>query len=205
MAFDPYVYPGTTVLKNKFHTKDRNFLQKIERPFTIKRSEEFDKKHLPEKFDYIYFKSIHRYIFQDIYEWAGEQRTVDLAKDGHVFCRVTEIESTAEKIFSKLDKENNFKNLTKEELSHKLSDLFFEVNQLHPFREGNGRTQRQFLSNLAKINGYELDFKNISSDEMIKISVNKDKKSMIEKINENLKTISRKKELKKKKEKDFER
>ena len=130
---------------------------------------------------------------------------MDLAKDGHIFCRVTEIESTAEKIFSKLDKENNFKNSTKEELSHKLSDLFFEVNQLHPFREGNGRTQRQFLSNLAKINGYELDFKNISSDEMIKISVNKDKKSMIEKINENLKTISRKKELKKNKEKDLER
>ena len=73
MAFDPYVYLGTKALKNKFHTKNRNFLQKIERPFTIKRSEEFD---------YIYFKSIHKYIFQDIYEWAGKQRTVDLAKEG---------------------------------------------------------------------------------------------------------------------------
>ena len=91
MSFDPYVYLGTTVLKNKFHTKDRNFFQKIERPFTIKRSEEFDKKHLPEKFDDIYSKSIHKYIFQDIYEWAGEQRTVDVVKDGHIFCRVKEM------------------------------------------------------------------------------------------------------------------
>lgn len=73
MAFNSYVYPGTTILKNKFHTKDRNFLQKIERPFTAKRTEEFQKQPLPEKIDYEYFKSIHGYIFQDIYEWAGEQ------------------------------------------------------------------------------------------------------------------------------------
>lgn len=208
MSFDPYVYPGTTVLKNKFHTKDKNFLQKIERPFTIKRSEEFDKEPLPEKFDYSYLKSIHKYIFQDIYEWAGEQRTVDLAKDGHIFCRVAEVEAVAESIFDRLNRENNFKGSTKKELAGKLSDLFFEINELHPFREGNGRTQRQFLSNLAKTNGFELDFRNISSEEMTRISADKDKKRMEEKINENLEIShykERKSFKKREKSKDYER
>ena len=205
MAFDPYVYPGTTVLKNKFHTKDRNFLQKIEKPFTAKRTEEFKKQPLPEKIDYEYFKSIHAYIFQDIYEWAGKQRTVDLAKDGHIFCRVKDIEDTARNIFSKINKENNFKGTTKKELANKLSNLFFELNELHPFREGNGRTQREFLKNIAKINNYELSFRNISSEEMIEISINKDTPILTVKINAGLSPKTKKRSLKKHKEQERER
>lgn len=205
MVFDPYVYPGTTVLKNKFHTKNRNFLQKIERPFTAKRSEEFQKQPLPEKIDYEYFKSIHSYIFQDIYEWAGKQRTVDLAKDGHIFCRANEIESTAENIFNRLNKENNFKGTTKKELANKLSSLFFEINELHPFREGNGRTQREFLKNIAKINNYELSFRNISSEEMIEISINKDTTILTGKFNEGLSPKTKKRELKKHKVQEREK
>ena len=205
MAFDPYVYPGTSVLKNKFHVKSDSFLYKIERAFTIKRSEEFQKQSLPKKFDYDYFKSIHRYIFQDIYEWAGEQRTVDLAKNNHIFCRVNEIETSAEKIFAKLEKEKKFKGSSKNKLAEKLSELFFELNQLHPFREGNGRTQKQFLNSIAKFNNYELDFKNFTKEEMIDISIREDRQAFSEKLIQNFKPKSKTKEFNKNRKKELER
>ena len=106
------------------------------------------------------------------------------------------------------NKEKKFKGSSKKELANKLSSLFFKMNELHPFQEGNGRTQRQFLSNLAKTNGFELDFRNISSEEMTRISADKNKKRMEEKINENLKIShykERKSFKKREKAKDYER
>lgn len=76
---------------------------------------------------------------------------------------------------------------------------------MHPFREGNGRTQREFLKNIAKINNYELSFRNISNEEMIEISINKDMKILADKFNEGLSIKSKKIELKKHKEQERER
>lgn len=168
---DPYVYPGTTILKNKLNIKDIKELNIKERGLTASRIEELLKKELPKEFDFEYLKNIHKYIFQDIYEWAGEIRKGDIAKGSSLFCKAVYIESYASDIFRNLKKNNYFHDIeNKETLSKKLAETFLDINALHPFREGNGRTQREFIRSLAKSNGYELSFTNISKQEMVELS-----------------------------------
>lgn len=102
---------------------------------------------------------------QDIYEWAGEIRKVDIAK-GNMFCNVKFIESQAEDIFGKLKAENYLKDLSESEFSARLAYYFSEINALHPFREGNGRSQREFIRTLALHNGYVINFAKVSREEM---------------------------------------
>lgn len=168
---DPYVYPGTTILKNKLNIRDDKELNIKERGLTASRIEEFSRREVQKEFNFEYLKSIHKYIFQDIYEWAGEIRKGDISKGNSLFCKAVHIESYASDIFRNLKKNNYFHDIeNKEILSKKLAETFLDINALHPFREGNGRTQREFIRSLAKSNGYELNFSNINREEMIKFS-----------------------------------
>ena len=96
-------------------------------------------------------------------------RTVDIAK-GNLFCRVFAIEAEAERIFTELRQEKYLKDLNVGEFAKRLAYYFAEINALHPFREGNGRTQREFIRQLAYQNGYFLSYAGISSEEMIEAS-----------------------------------
>lgn len=193
---DPYVYPGTTVLRNKLNIKDDKELKIKERGLTTSRIEEFSIKELPKEFDFEYLKSIHKYIFQDIYEWAGEVRKGDISKGNSLFCKAVYIESYASDIFKNLKNKKYFKDIKdKKILSEKLAETFSDINALHPFREGNGRTQREYIRSLAKYNGYELSFTNISKQEMIELSsLSLESKKLAEKFYEGLSEL---KDLKK--------
>ena len=122
------------------------------------------------KLDFNYLKNIHKFIFGDIYEWAGTRRTVNIAK-GNSFCRCEFIEEQMESIMRKLEKENYLENLNIEMLAERLAYYIGEINAIHPFREGNGRTQRMFIECLALKNGFSLDFAKISNEEMLEASV----------------------------------
>lgn len=122
------------------------------------------------KLDFNYLKNIHKFIFGDIYEWAGTIRTVNIAK-GNSFCRCEFIEEQMESIMRKLEKENYLENLNIEMLAERLAYYIGEINAIHPFREGNGRTQRMFIECLALKNGFSLDFAKISNEEMLEASV----------------------------------
>lgn len=167
-----YCYPDTNVLKNKFDIRDKEELQKIERKQTSMRIIELKSgNEIPGNFDIIHLKAIHRHIFQDIYEWAGEFRTVNIAKS-NMFCNVQFMEEQLGSIFRELHKENCLENVTdREELGKRLGYYISEINAVHPFREGNGRTQRAFIEELAKNAGYSLDYSKISAKEMIKASI----------------------------------
>lgn len=168
---DPYVYDGTEILKNKFNIKNAEKLREIERGLTSQKALKFLKLDLPKKFDFNYLKKIHKFVFGDLYSWAGKPRTIDIYKENAFFCKSVNINLYAEEIFGKLERKNYLKDIkTKEEFALELAQTFLDINALHCFREGNGRTQRIFILNLAKYNGYELSFKNISSEEMIKLS-----------------------------------
>ena len=104
--------------------------------------------------------------FLKAYIWAGKERLVDVAK-GHIFCPYQNIDDQAERIFNGLRDENYFLDYDFNKTMACLIKLFTEINALHPFREGNGRTQREFTEELAKINGICLDLTKISKDEMI--------------------------------------
>lgn len=166
---DPYCYPNSRVLKNKLKITNFDELYDAERDLSTLRTRELLDSGINGRFDFKHLKRIHAYLFQDVYSWAGKVRTVDIAK-GNLFCRVFAIEAEAERIFGELRQEKYLKNLRAGEFARRLAYYFAEINALHPFREGNGRTQREFIRQLAYQNGYFLSYAEISSEEMIEAS-----------------------------------
>ena len=127
---DPYVYEGTNILKNKFGLKDFEELNKAERLFTTIRERQLRENPIQGNFDYDHLKKIHAYIFQDIYDWAGKERTIDIAKYTG-FCPVNNINTYADSIFKNLKENNYFRNLDPNEFSKKAAELFSDINELH--------------------------------------------------------------------------
>ncbi len=164
-----YCYPNSDVLKNKLNIKDKNKLNIAERELTSLRLAEIEKNQIKGIFDLKHLQDIHKYIFQDIYEWSGKIRTVNISK-GNMFCYSENINSYGETIFQRLKEENYLIKIGENRIYERLSYYMSEINALHPFREGNGRVQRVFISSLANVAGYEIDFKQVSNFEMIKIS-----------------------------------
>jgi cell filamentation protein len=164
-----YCYPNCFVLKNKLNIKDGELLEEAERQITAVKI--LDMKMHPIKGDlnFEHLLNIHEYIFEEIYEWAGKTRSVNISK-GNQFCNYMFINNMAEEVFSKLQKENYLIGLTIEEMITKLSYYLGELNAIHPFREGNGRAQRVFIEYLAQAAGYYVDFSEITSQEMIEAS-----------------------------------
>lgn len=157
------------VLKNKLGITDPELLHSAEREITSMWLLRLKSEPVKGSFDFTHLRRIHRRIFSDIYSWAGKSRTVDISK-GNVFCRAMFIEDYAEELFSKLKKENCLIDCEFERIPDRLSFYLSEINVLHPFREGNGRTQRAFIEMLGAVCGYHVDFSKVSSDEMIKAS-----------------------------------
>lgn len=166
---DPYCYPNSRVLKNKLNIHDADELHDAERRLAKYRSRELFESPIKGHFDFRHLQKIHAYLFQDIYAWAGEPRTVDIAK-GNLFCRYFAITAEASRIFNELKAEKYLKNLDVGTFAGRLAYYFAEINALHPFREGNGRTQREFIRQLAFQNGYFLSFAKVTKNQMIKAS-----------------------------------
>ena len=157
-------YEGTTCLINKFDIRDEKQLDSIESHITLAKISILQQNPINGNFDFEHYKAIHKFIFEDIYDWAGTIRTVDISKKGTMFVKAEEINIIAAACFENLKKHNYFKNLSIDDFVEKLTDFYCVTNTLHPFREGNGRTQRVFLSYLALNAGYELDFSGIDTD-----------------------------------------
>lgn len=164
-----YCYPESDVLRNRMEIRDKEQLWQLEKQLTMLRILELLDKPVQGRFDLKHLQSIHKYIFQDIYEWAGKLRKVDIAK-GNMFCNVKFIESQAEEIFGKLKEEKYLQDLNEKEISVRLAYFFSEINALHAFREGNGRCQREFIRTLALHAGYVINFANVTREEMLQAS-----------------------------------
>lgn len=166
-----YCYPGTNVLKNKMKIKDKDLLKSAERQITsVKIAKVESGKWIKGDFDLKHLQKMHKHIFGDIYDWAGQLRTVNIAK-GEMFCRPEFMEDQLNDIFRKLKKENYLKDSkTMEQVGERLGYYHGEINAVHPFREGNGRSTRMFISHLANTLGYNLDFSKIKPEEMIAAS-----------------------------------
>ena len=141
-ADDTYCYPGSDVLRNKAELTDANELDAYEGELSTLRSLEILEKPIEGQFDLAHLQKIHLALFQDIYDWAGEIRTVDISRGNSRFANVRFIESAAHEIFNRLARENWLKHLDPNALSERLAHYLSEINALHPFREGNGRAGR---------------------------------------------------------------
>lgn len=170
MSDKVYCYPNSDVLVNKLNIKDIDRLHDAERRITMLRLDDLLNNPIKGNFDLKHLQSIHKYLFQDIYEWAGKIRIVDIAKS-NMFCKVQFIDTQANEIFDKLKSDNFLKGISREEFVKKAAYYFSEINALHPFREGNGRTQREFIRELALHQGYSVHFADICENEMLSASI----------------------------------
>ena len=164
-----YCYKDSETLINKFDIKDENILFDFERRYTAIREAELLENPIKGNFDFDHLKALHKFLFQDVYYWAGDIRTCNIAKTD-LFCLTQNIESFANSVFESLKEKNYFIEFSYEDKIKYLTSLFSDINALHPFREGNGRTQREFLFMLARINGIEMNINSITPREMIEAS-----------------------------------
>ena len=160
-------YPGTTCLVNKKGIKEEALLSEYEAFVTTGKAAVLSKNPIEGKFNFEHYKAIHRFLFEDIYDWAGQIRTTDLAKKNTRFIKASEIEETAGRIFERLNRLNNFKGMPFDIFVENIVDFYCVTNILHPFREGNGRTQRIFITQLVQNAGYEIRFSEIDTDELM--------------------------------------
>lgn len=165
-ADDTYCYPGTDVLRNKAEITDANELDAYEGELSTLRSIEILENPIAGQFDLVHLQGIHLALFQDVYQWAGKIRTVDISRGNSHFANVRFIESAAHEIFSTLAHENWLKGLDASAISKRLAYYLSEINALHPFREGNGRVQRIFISQLSQSAGYQLDYSDLEQEQI---------------------------------------
>ena len=143
---DIYCYSGTSVLRNKLDLTDQQKLDQFEGEITTLRLVELQENPIAGQFDLAHLKKLHFHIFQDIYDWAGELRTVDISRENSRFAHAQFIESAAKSLFNKLQQEHFLKGLTIDQFALRAAHYLSEINVLHPFREGNGRAQRAFIA-----------------------------------------------------------
>lgn len=166
-----YCYPDSEVLVNKFDVKSWAELFKIENDITIYKLYMLREQGITGNFDVSHFVSIHKFLFEDIYPFAGLYRTENIAKDNFMFANWEFIEENMNMIFNELKSENYLEGLEKEKLAERLSYYMAELNVLHPFREGNGRTTREFIRQLALKNGYNLDLSKFAPRDILRASI----------------------------------
>jgi cell filamentation protein len=161
---DPYCYPGTTVLKNIPGLRDAKTLAQYELSLTDQRARE----PLPiGHFSVRHYRSVHRHLFGDVYPWAGRFRTIRIAKEQSVFCYPQNIASEMKRAFAEIKSAKLLGGLSREAFATGAAHFLAEVNAIHPFREGNGRTQLAFMAVLGDRAGHSLDLTQIEREPLL--------------------------------------
>ncbi len=158
---DPYLQPGTNVLVNLLGSRSEHDLDRLERAVTAIRLAELDSSPVPGAFDLAHLRAVHRWIFQDVYAWAGELRTVEIAKDGITFCFSQHLQSAGAAMLDRGHWLERLSGRERPDVAQLGAALFGDVNQLHPFREGNGRATRAFLRQLLREVGWDINWSDV--------------------------------------------
>ena len=156
-------YPGTTCLINKLGIQDETELADTEAAIVLGKASLLDQQPLPGSFDFEHYKRIHQFLFCDLYDWAGQIRTINLSKKGTAFVSAVEIEPCADACFKRLA-DFGSEGLSHRELAEEIADFYHTVNMLHPFREGNGRAQRVFFTQWIRSLGCDFDLSPVDPD-----------------------------------------
>jgi cell filamentation protein len=161
---DPYCYPGTSVLKNRRNLRTQAELETFEKFISTQRADE----PLPSgRLDYAHYCAMHRHLFQDVYSWAGRIRNVRIAKNGSAFCYPENIDREMRQIFEELHGDNCLRDLDADLFATKAAHFMAQLNAIHPFREGNGRTQNILLMILSDQAGHPLDLDRLDPPAML--------------------------------------
>jgi cell filamentation protein len=163
VTVDPYLDPQTGVLRNNLGIGDPQQLREAEAGLTLAAIQDLGTRFLPGGYDLPHLQAFHKEIFGDLYPWAGQLRTVTIARTDP-FCLPQHIEPYAAEVFNALAKEQHLRGLPRGRFVDRLTHYLAEVNAIHPFREGNGRTQRAFFHQLSRDAGWPIDWWDLDSD-----------------------------------------
>ena len=153
---DSKIAEDQRVLRNLLGATGPSTLAEQERAITMRRVFELERNPIAGAFDFDHHRAIHRHIFKEVYEWAGEPRTVDMGKTHRLWPSATLVQG-APGIYGAIAKDNYLREMEPDQFTGRLAEHWGEVNVLHAFREGNTRSQRAFFSQLADQAGYVLD------------------------------------------------
>jgi cell filamentation protein len=161
---DPYTYENSTVLVNRLDLRAQAELDAFKAEISSARAQE----PLPEgALDFTHYKAVHHHLFQDVSDWAGQARTVRISKGGNPFCFPENIDDQATKLFDDLRTAGYLRNLDALDFSAKAAHFLAELNAIHAFREGNGRSQLTFFALLADYAGHPLNLDKLEAEEML--------------------------------------
>lgn len=162
-----YCYKGSNVLINKLNIHDNKILKQAEEKIVAAKLFILRQNTMIKNFDVNHFKGIHKFLFEDIYPFAGKFRTENIAKGFFSFAEWEFIEDELSNLLKKLNESNNLKNLKRDEFVKAIAYYLSELNVLHPFREGNGRTIREFVRELCYVNDYLFDLQKIEPEDFL--------------------------------------
>jgi cell filamentation protein len=181
-----YTLPDGETVKNKLGERSHDELETLEVDFVrARQNEHVLNSRIPRTFDTAHLKAIHRQFFQDVYEWAGHTRDERVPlSDGTIatepllhrpgskpFASGAQISESLQSLSTRLQEQDYLRGLSRSEFATRAASIFGAINGIHAFREGNGRTQRIFMQELAEVAGYGLDFRVVSRDRMIQASI----------------------------------
>ena len=167
---NPYVDPLTNTPYNLLGITDGSNLRRFEYALTTDRALDLISKPVVGKFDLAHAQEIHRRLFDGIYGWAGHPRTLNMAKDSGTgwtsrFVDADQIHALDKRMQSELVANNYLKGLTRPQFADRITRFYADLNYMHPFPEGNGRTSRVLLADLAQQAGHTLDYTKVSAAE----------------------------------------
>ena len=166
-----YCYQGTDILINKLDIRTDDLLKEAESLFTAQRLLELSATPFQGSFDLKHLQQIHYYMFQDLYDFAGKIREEDISKGNTLFAKFQYIAQNTEMLFNELKSEKLLKETSVDEFSKRSAYYMSELNIIHPFREGNGRTIREFIRCLALSCGYILNWNSVDKDNLLDASI----------------------------------
>ena len=165
-----YTYKGTDILKNKLGIKDEKLLKEYETRIVAFKIATISTVILPMDYTPERLKSIHKYLFDDIFYFAGEYREENITKGNFRFSEFEYIEENIQRIFNNI-KIDEMKKMSFNDFVKQISYIMTELNVLHPFREGNGRTIRELVREICFDCGYVIDWYEINHDDILRASI----------------------------------
>jgi cell filamentation protein len=155
VTWDPYLDLPSGLLRNRLGITDARALRHVEAELTASRIYDLIRSPIPGAYDLAHLRAFHRQIFQDLYDWAGELRTVSIGR-GRLFSLPQHLEADAGELFGWLARAEYLRGRDRAAFVDDLTELYADLNALHSFRDGNGRTQRAFLGQLAVDAGHPI-------------------------------------------------
>ena len=171
MADDPYVYPGTRVLRNNLELRDPPELSQAEADIAGLALAALGDQPLAGAYDLTHRQAFHRRIFGALYPWAGDLRTVQIAKPNAFYARPEHIVRYAHGIFAELAREDHLKGLDRAAFLERLTHYHAEMYAVHPFRESNTRSLRAFLGQLAREADHGIAWEHLDHEQSVAANV----------------------------------